>query len=235
MGMVFLPLALLLAAAPPSAPRPVIVELFTSEGCSSCPPADEVLRRLETQPVPGVEVIPLGFHVDYWDYLGWRDRFSSAAHTARQTAYARAFHQNSVYTPEMVVDGRTGFVGSAEGGAVDAIRKATQQPSAPIALKAEGGSLTIHLPEPATLKGATLWLVITEDDLSSDVQRGENGGRRLHHTAVVRRMKPLGAAQDAMIPLELSSAWRREHLHAVVFAQDPATLAILGAASAPLR
>ena len=235
MGMVFLPLALMLALGAPQPPRPVVVELFTSEGCSSCPPADEVLQRLESQPVPGVEVIALGFHVDYWDNLGWRDRFSDGAFTARQTAYARAFHQSSVYTPEMVVDGRSGFVGSAQGAAVDAIRDAAQRPSAPIEVKMEGASLVIHLPEPASLQGATLWLAITEDGLSSDVLRGENGGRRLHHAAAVRRLQNLGRAGDSTIAIELPAAWKRERLHAVVFAQDAKSLAILGAASVPLK
>lgn len=234
MGMVILPLALMLALGAPSAPRPVIVELFTSEGCSSCPPADEVLRRLESQPVPGAEVITLGFHVDYWDNLGWRDRFSDAAFTARQAAYARAFHQSSVYTPEMVVDGRTSFVGSAQGPAVDAIRAAAQRPSAPIEVKVEGAALKIHLPDPSALGGAMLWLAITEDGLASDVQRGENGGRRLHHGAVVRRLKRLGPALDTVAPLDLPGAWNRGQLRAVVFAQDGSSLAILGAASIPL-
>lgn len=237
MGMVFLPLTLLFGStpqAPAPPPRPVIVELFTSEGCSSCPPADEVLRRLETQPVPGAEVIALGFHVDYWDYLGWRDRFSDAGFTARQTAYGHAFHQSSIYTPEMVVDGRSGFVGSAQASAIEAIRAAAQRPSIPIELSLDGPSLKVHLPDPSALGGSTLWLAITEDGLASDVQRGENGGRRLRHGAVVRRLKKLGPALDAALPLDLPGAWNRQQLRAVVFAQDGRSLAILGAASIPL-
>ncbi|HZU52484.1 MAG TPA: DUF1223 domain-containing protein [Holophagaceae bacterium] len=217
------------------APRPVLVELFTSEGCSSCPPSDEVLRQLEAQSPPGVEVIALGLHVDYWDHLGWKDRFSDAAFTARQTVYAHAFHQSSVYTPEMVVDGRVGFVGSTEGTVLEVIREAAKQPTVPIELKVNDGALNIHLPDLSALQGAKLWLAITEDGLSSVVQSGENGGRRLLHAAVTRRLQALGIPRDATLPLEFPSAWHRHHLHAVVFAQDEASLVILGAASIALK
>lgn len=236
MGMPRLPLAFLFALGlSAQAPRPVIVELFTSEGCSSCPPSDEVLRRLEAQPPPGVEVIALGLHLDYWDSLGWRDRFSEAAFTARQGVYARAFQQSSVYTPEMVVDGRVGFVGSKETKVAEVLQEAAKQPTVPITLKFENGALSIHLPEPVALKGAKLWLAITEDGLSDVVMAGENEGRRIRHAAVVRRLKDLGAPQDATMPLELPSAWNRDQLHAVVFAQGPSSLVILGAASIPIK
>src|SRR3954468_6648160 len=101
---------------------PVLVELFTSEGCSSCPPADRFLMRLENeQPVPGAEIIVLGQHVDYWDQQGWRDRFSSSQYTERQNQYAESFGNDQVYTPEMVVDGRREFSGSDESKAFKAI------------------------------------------------------------------------------------------------------------------
>ena len=235
MGMVHLPLALMLALGAPKAPRPVIVELFTSEGCSSCPPADELLRRLEAQPIQGVEVIPLGFHVDYWDGLGWRDRFAAPAFTLRQTAYARAFRQGSLYTPEMVVDGRKGFVGSDGGAAAEAIREAATRPAKPIELALGNGVLRVHLPDPGAFHGSEIWLALTEDGLASEVLRGENGGRRLLHAAVVRRLQKLGPAQDTAVALDLPAGWRREGLRAVVVAQAPGGLEILGAASIPLR
>ena len=117
--------AFLCAAA--SADTPVIVELFTSEGCSSCPPADQLLAKLESQqPVAGVHIIVLSEHVDYWDRLGWRDPFSSAQFTNRQQDYARLFHDDGPYTPEMVVDGTTGFVGNQSADALRAITQAAR-------------------------------------------------------------------------------------------------------------
>src|SRR5215468_5812047 len=112
---------------------PVIVELFTSEGCSSCPPADAVLMQLQkTQPGPGAEVITLSEHVDYWNYIGWSDPFSSAAFSARQETYAQAFGTERIYTPQMIVDGQTEFVGSSLDKAREAIAKAARSPKADV-------------------------------------------------------------------------------------------------------
>src|SRR5229473_964263 len=112
-----------------AATTPILVELFTSEGCSDCPPADGVLEKLiATQPISGVEVIGLGQHVDYWDQLGWKDRFSSAALTNRQHVYGAHFGLDSMYTPQMVVDGRAQLVGSDGGAARKAIGHAVTAP-----------------------------------------------------------------------------------------------------------
>src|SRR5260221_14262145 len=114
---------------------PVVLELFTSEGCSSCPPADALLARLEEeQPVAGAEIIALEEHVDYWDHQGWIDPFSSAQWTQRQQGYASGFADHGVYTPELVVNGRSGFVGSHQGDAYRAIASAVSQPRTPISL-----------------------------------------------------------------------------------------------------
>src|SRR5580704_490614 len=134
--LAFLAVATTLRAA--SAPTPVVVELFTSEGCSSCPPADLLLRRLEKeQPVPGVEVIPLSEHVDYWNQLGWKDPFSSGRFTDRQRQYADVFHKDGPYTPQMVVDGAPEFVGSDGPRALKTIAEAARRPKASVTLSCQ--------------------------------------------------------------------------------------------------
>jgi len=189
-------------SAPADAPRtPVLVELFTSEGCSSCPPADALLTSLvQKQPVPGAVVIALGEHVDYWDRGGWADPFSSHALTVRQNDYAASFHNNNVYTPQMVVDGRTEFVGSDDAKASAAIAHAARLPKAQVAVApgAAAGvfAVTVRgLPPLAPGDAADVYLAETEDGLRSHVAGGENAGRTLTHVAVVRLLERLGTAQ----------------------------------------
>jgi hypothetical protein len=216
---------------------PVVVELFTSEGCSSCPPADELLRRLEqTQPVAGAEVIALGFHVDYWDGEGWHDRFSSAEYTWRQQEYARRLRTKGPYTPEMVIDGRDEFVGNDAQHARAAIAKAAQSPKAAVQLRSEGDKLVV---ESTGDTKAEVWLAIAEDDLSTSVKGGENGGRELHHSAVVRSLTRIGKVKEkgftTTVQPKLDAKWRRDKLRAVVFLARPGTGEILGAAAVALR
>jgi len=229
---------------------PVIVELFTSEGCSSCPPADAVLAQLQkTQPVSGAEVIALSEHVDYWNYIGWSDPFSSAAFSARQETYAQAFRSERIYTPQMVVDGQTEFVGSSLDKAREAIVKASRSPKADVRIiipqtKNEKDSQAIRLNAsvknvPPITKGdvAEVILVITEDQLSSNVSRGENSGRKLAHTAVVREMRALGVVDPATKSFDsettavIANGWKRDDLRAVVFVQELAHRRVLGAAT----
>lgn len=237
---------------------PVIVELFTSEGCSSCPPADEVLTRLSRmQSVSNARVIALGEHVDYWNNLGWVDPFSSPAFRARQNDYAAVFHVDSVYTPQMVVNGRAEFVGDDMGRALSEIGRAAKQPAAKIVLKLaqnakdpEMVELAIDIRElpPVNIRnkpGAPsldVFLAVTEDNLSSDVKRGENAGVTLRHVAVVRSFGIVGSIDPrekdmfAMKPtLKIPAAWKRKDLHAVVFIQERATRKILGAESVGLN
>ena len=232
---------------------PVIVELFTSEGCSSCPPADRLLVELDRkQPVEGAEIIALGEHVDYWDQLGWKDRFSAAEFTARQSVYSRAFGLNSTYTPQMVVDGHAEFVGNDAGEARRAIARAARAPKAAVQIapaevsSADDRSIPLvvrvdRLPDFAAHDSAEVLLAITESQLASDVRRGENAGRTLSHTAVVRRLTVLGRTAAGQGPaffirhvFKIELEWKRENLRAVVFVQERAGGRILGAASLPL-
>lgn len=229
------------AAPAHAAPRtPVIVELFTSEGCSSCPPADALLSRFEKMtPVPGTQVIALGEHVDYWNRGGWADRFSSSRYSARQSDYSRAFGLAQVYTPQMVVDGRAQFVGSDEAAARAAIARAARQPKADVSVTRSGGSDTLtvrvgRLPDSVRNDPADVVLAITEDGLSSSIGGGENAGRTLAHAAVVRQLTVLGttsgSAFTASPPVKLGGSRR----HAVVFVQERSSRRIVGAAQTDL-
>ena len=230
-------------AAPVSGRTPVIVELFTSEGCSSCPPADALLSQLtKNQPVAGADVIALGEHVDYWDHGGWADKFSSPRFTTRQNDYANSFRKDTVYTPQMIVDGQTQFVGSDEDAARAAIAQAARQPKAHVSLMRVGETLSVrvdHLPPSAKNESDEVVLAITEGGLSSSVGGGENAGRRLGHSAVVRQFTPLGVvsggAFSASPAIALSPSWRRENLSAVVFVQERASRRIVGAAEVGLK
>jgi hypothetical protein len=236
---------------PAPARRAVVVELFTSEGCSSCPPADALLARLEqTQPVEGAEVIPLALHVDYWNHLGWADPFSSRQFSERQGEYAAAFRNDSVYTPQMVVDGVKEFNGSNSSLAEEAIGKAAREPKGEVLLTRDAtqadGSVGISVqidkfPKPTDGEQANVLLAVTESGLASDVARGENSGRRLTHVGVVRSLKMLGGLPEAPgntfkaeTAVLIDKGWRRENLRAVVFAQERGTRRVLAAGSVKL-
>jgi hypothetical protein len=222
--------------------RAVVVELFTSEGCSSCPPADELLGRLRQDlSAKNIQVIPLGFHVDYWNSLGWKDRFSSAEFTQRQEQYTHALKVDGPYTPEMVVNGEVEFVGNDAGQAQRTIRQqASELETAQIKIAPAGADqLTIQVKGPAESSGnALVMLAITEDNLSTQVGSGENGGRKLHHAAVVRELQELGMLHNGImettVPLKLEKDWKHNDLRAVVFVQQAPSGKIEGAASVPL-
>ena len=225
---------------------PIVVELFTSEGCSSCPPADALLRRLvETEPA-GARIIALGEHVDYWDRLGWKDRFSSAALTARQQVYAAHFNNESIYTPQMVVDGRTQFVGSDAAAARRGIDKAvaSEHGRVTVALQSATGATVpvsvkvLNLPSIARGDHADILVAVTEDHLQSDVKAGENRGRALAHTAVVRHLTTIGEVTgesgSAATDVTIAPDWKRDQLTVVAFVQQRRGRAVLAAAAAPL-
>ncbi|HLY92270.1 MAG TPA: DUF1223 domain-containing protein [Candidatus Angelobacter sp.] len=222
----------------------VLVELFTSEGCSSCPPADALLSRLRQDlGHQGLNVIPLGFHVDYWNSLGWKDRFSSAEFSRRQEQYARALGTDGPYTPQMIVDGRIEFVGSDQARAHSAISEAaTHAQTAQIEISTladKFNELEVHVKAVISAKGADVMLAVTEDNLATKVGAGENGGRELRHAAVVRDFRRLGTTDGgnftADVPLKLATEWKRNDLQLVVFVQESPAGKVLGAASVPLH
>ena len=182
----------LVGDAPP-ARVPVLVELFTSEGCSSCPPADRLLEKLDReQSVASSDVIVLSEHVYYWNQLGWTDPFSSALYTQRQRDYAWSLN-GEVYTPEMVVDGAKGFVGSDEAEARRAIREATKPGKTPVHVEArrEEDKVRISIRMDQAPDGV-VFLALARESEKSQVLRGENGGRALTHVAVVYSLQKLG-------------------------------------------
>lgn len=215
----------------------VVVELFTSEGCSSCPPADAIFRDLQAKGIPGVELVLLGEHVDYWNHLGWRDGFSSEQFTRRQEDYTRKLRIEASYTPQAIVNGRTELVGNDEGALRSAIARAAQTPQ-PIHVNVgwAGISQLAHV----VTNGAEgeLFLAVTEDGLTSSVKAGENSGHRLTHAAVVRRLIDAGRAtrmttKDVKLPIE--SQWNRDNVHIIAFVQDLKSGAMLGAARTEAR
>ena len=229
-------------AASPAAPV-AVVELFTSEGCSSCPPADNVLGKIvETSRKDGRRVFALAWHVDYWDRLGWTDPFSSAAATRRQNEYARAFNASGVYTPQMVVNGRTEFTGSNDGkakAAVDAALSRRSEVGVTLqSLLVRGDRVTAKYELSATPAAANLVVALVERGLSTRVERGENGGRTLRHENVVRsfRVVPLKGADAARGDVELTLPHGVDATKAslIAFVQDGRTMAVAGAAAQDL-
>jgi hypothetical protein len=176
----------------PDSEPPVIVELFTSQGCSSCPPADELLAKLaHAGELNGRRVAPLSFHVDYWNDLGWADPFSLPAWTERQRSYAQALGDDRVYTPELVVAGASGMVGSQWLRITGAIAAAPKQQ--PIAAKAtwQADKLTVEATAPAD---ADIFVAVWEDGTRTKVARGENAGETLVSERVVRRLERVAEA-----------------------------------------
>jgi hypothetical protein len=230
-----------------SAPEdtPVVLELFTSEGCSSCPPADELLSRIGSS---ATGVIPLAYHVDYWDRLGWSDPFSSSQWTARQVVYTRAMELSGPYTPQSVIGGKWQCVGSDPRAVASAIAAARATPPA--------GLVTIRTSPPAAgshklnvrisarmLRSAgdnalIVLLAIYENGLVAKIDAGENRGRKLSYDYTVRKIVPAfelsgapGRALENEISVDLDPSWKLEHLGVAAFIQDENSLAIDGAAA----
>lgn len=223
--------------------RPVVVELFTSQGCSTCPPADRLIGLLQRE--AGGSVIPLAFHVDSWNHQGWADPFSNPAWTRRHAAYARALRAEGAYTPQAVVDGARELLGSDAVGLQAAIAEAAVRPAAELRLRLAAGSphslaqVEVTLPPELRSRKLDLQLVIIESGLETSVRRGENGGKVLRNDCVVRAMRRVarlpgdGRPEARRGPFEIElrrqPEWRAENLAAAAFLQDPHTLSIHGA------
>ena len=228
--------------------EPVLVELFTSEGCSSCPPADTLLASLQSKSASGgaQPLVVLSEHVDYWDHDGWRDPFSSAGFTQRQSAYSERFGLSSIYTPQMVVDGQFEFVGSDRVSAGRAINSASAAQKVHIEITSaswQADTLTAKLQiaqTPAELRNATLYAALADAVDISEVGGGENSGRTLKHVSVVRVLQPLGqlgaAATESGNTAQLSLPDHRRHgqMQLVIFAQQPHLGPVMGVAARAL-
>jgi hypothetical protein len=230
---------------------PVLVELFTSQGCSSCPPADRLLTELGSDRRLANRVLPLAYHVDYWNHIGWTDPFSAEAWSVRQRSYAAAWKSRRIYTPQLVVDGREHVVGSREDDVYDLVREALGRPDAaklavrispgdePTDLRATVSAEMLSTPE----AGGPLDLMVAlyEKDLTTSVERGENAFRTLHNDYVVRRLESAGELEarageggEREIAFELDPGWKVRNLGVVAFVQDRKTRAVHGAARATL-
>ena len=239
-----------IVAAADTRPIPVVVELYTSEGCSDCPPADRLLTELVAeQPLAGVQVIALGEHVDYWNYLGWTDRFSSAALTQRQEDYqARVFAPTPVYTPQLVVDGHLQSIGSNRAAVRQVLRRAAGATKADVHLavsdpQAGRASATIAVDLTAGMmlrEPADVLVAIVEDGLVTEVPRGENRGRTLEHNAVVRYLGVVGEmpqsdrSRSLTTSIVLAPDWQPARLRVIAFVQERNSRRIVGAASVSL-
>lgn len=216
--------------------EPVLVELFTSEGCGNCPPADKQLAFLETQqPVPGADVITLGYHVDYFNDRGWKDKYSSADYTKRQNLYSMRLGAESMYTPQMVVDGKVQFVGSDAKKANDAIANAAEPRKPVVSTKVTGRQAEVTITGFGEHKVATAVLAAAEDGLVSDVKAGNNKGLRLPHVSVVRNLKPFGKVPEkatefrGAVELPADPEWNAENVRFVIYVQEDQSGRIIAA------
>jgi hypothetical protein len=221
-------------------PSAVLVELFTSEGCSSCPPADALLRQIEgKQTESGQLIVGISEHVTYWNELGWSDPFSSGSYTERQYAYGQRFHLDSVYTPQMVINGEEQIVGSDRAGLLRAFRE--EQKPQPFsvhinAVSAHDRFLTLEFSITGNVPpgGADLFAAVTDDNAKSSVTRGENSGRTLSHVSVARsitRVAKVSSQMEQTIRIQLPSAGtlsENQRRHLILFAQAPDLGRVLG-------
>ncbi|HEX2597435.1 MAG TPA: DUF1223 domain-containing protein [Terriglobales bacterium] len=223
---------------------PVLIELFTSEGCSSCPPADTLLQKLDQQPIAGAELIVLSEHVDYWNHIGWKDPYSARLYSERQSAYGKRFGLDSVYTPQMVVDGMSEFVGGNTSLANQAFETALHRPKLPVRLSSISVTshlLTGHLETGSLDKSygtgdADVYLVLALNRAESRVSAGENAGHNLQHVSVVRRISKIGAVKQGQalsqeVQVKVGPGEDSDNLRLIAFVQESQQGRVLGAAA----
>lgn len=222
-----------------SPPSGILVELFTSEGCSSCPPADELLRKLDSmRTISNNQIVVLGEHVDYWDGTGWRDRFSSHEYTTRQQEYAYRLGVPEPYTPQIVVDGKQQFVGNNAGSLQAALQAAGAEPKTSVSILAadfDGNNLILKLKTnslPQGHKRGDLYVAVADNSDETQVHGGENSGRALRHVAVLRSLQkvakvgPEGTEKD--FNLRLPKDLEKNNLRVVAFVQESGNGRVLG-------
>ena len=225
--LVVLVLAIAVSASMMTKPlgtTPVVVELFTSQGCSSCPPADELLSELRREP----GVIPLAFHVDYWDHLGWRDPFSSRDWSVRQGDYVRALRLDSAYTPQVVINGTRQMVGSASGSIYRAIEdESNRAAEGSVSIRADGGDVVVRASAPRG--GLDVMVALFEDGASTKVERGENGGRTIANDSIVRKLVRVATLDGKGVVEERVKLAVGAKMGAVAFLQDAKTRRVIAA------
>ena len=215
-----------------------VLELFTSQGCSSCPPADAMLKTYSEDP----GVVALSFPVDYWDYLGWKDTFASSRNTERQKAYAKARGDGAIYTPQLVVNGALHVNGANKAGidqAIELTTKNTALPHVPIRIWQEANALNISVAGAENgreVVEATIWLALVQPLATVDIERGENAGSKLTYTNVVRELTAVGLwkGQPILIQIPRAAVMQASTQRSVVFVQEGKAGPILGAAWAGL-
>jgi hypothetical protein len=218
------------AQAPTPPDKPVVVELFTSQGCSSCPPADALLGELAKLP----NVVALAFHVDYWDSIGWRDRYEIPLAAARQERYVDTLRLSSAFTPQVVIDGSASYVGSDRGRILAAL--ARRQEQVPVAVEVSPSELTISLPERAELRGYDVNLVAYLPEASTAIGRGENSGRTLTEFNIVRELRRVATWDGKASVLRLPVAsFPADASRVAVLLQKSNQGSIAGSAVATLR
>lgn len=213
----------------------VLLELFTSEGCPTCPPADANLARLENeQPFAETEIVTLALHVDYWNSVSWKDKYSSPLFSRRQQLYTHALKTYSNYTPQMFVDGRTQLIGNDMSKARKAITEATKIQKATIEIVSTADKFKAAITGVPAHENATVFLAVAEDNLASGVRGSSNSVAKPAHMSVVRELKSIGmltAEQSSLeieFALQMQTDWKRENLKLIVFVQENLSRKVLG-------